>query len=413
MLTVYWWIKHHGLDVCVYISALYAFTSFCSVAIVLGDLVDPNGGILFDKYDLEMGITPTLLYCVLITMGIFPFSLIYNREIKQVESSSSLVLEGFCWVLFFVFLINIYLIADSTIEILSGDLSTVRMDHYNGIQSPAEIKAQNMPVLFKYILYLRQTTILALPLFFYYNCFSKKQWWFKAMLIAISLTVPLFGLQMADRTEFTLYGMMFIFCLVFFKKYLTKRFKIKLAIIGSPFILAILIYIVAVSQARFAKGGDNNKAYAAALQYAGQNYLNFCYFWEHAKTDHITAEREFPFIYHTLMHIDSDPERRSERSGEQGFFISVFPSFAGDIMLDLSVAGALIWFVLYFFICIALIRYAHREVYDIGDILAIFVLSAIPIFGIFYYKFYNITYSYLIISTSIIYLFTKVNVVYK
>jgi len=412
-LTIYWWIKHHGLDVCVYMSGLYAVTTLCAAAIVFGDMVNTDYGMLFDIYDLELNLVPTLFFCLLITAGIFPFSLIYNKDIKRAKPPTSFFLECFCWLLFFIFLINIYLIADSTIEILSGDLSTVREDHYDGIESPAEIKAQSLHPFFGYILYFRQSTILALPLFFYYQCFGNKPWWFKTMLIATSLCVPLFGLQMADRTEFTFYGMMLIFCLIFFWKFLTRKFLRKLIIIGSPFLLAIIVYLVAVSVARFSKGDSNERAYESALHYAGQNYLNFCYFWEHGKFEYITPEREIPFTWHILYNIDSNPERRAERTSQQGFWMSVFATYAGDIMLDLSPIGVVIWAFLYFFLCLACIRFAHKEEYDVGDVLIIFTLAAIPIFGIFYYRYYSATYIYMFISVAVVFALSKIQVIFK
>ena len=412
-LTVYWWFKHRSLDVCVYMSALYAITAFCAAVIVYGDMLNTDYGILFDRYDVELGIIPTLLYCGLITLTIFPFSLIYNKEIQSVSPPSSLLLEGLCWLLFFVFFINFYLIADSTLEILSGDLSTVRTDHYEGLESPADIKAQSMPTIFGYILYFRHVTILGLPLFFYYECFSNKSWWFKALLIATSFTMPLYGMQMADRTEFTFYGMMFIFCLVFFWKFLTRKFKRRMCIIGSPFVLAILIYLIAVSQARFSQNDDGERAYESVFDYVGQNYLNFCFFWEKANFEHIAAERELPFTHHLLYGVDSNAERREERSGKQGFFISVFPTFAGDIMLDITPVGVVIWCMIFFVFSLSLIRYAHKETYDVGDILAIFTLAAVPIFGIFYYRYYFVQSIYLFIAVATIFLVSKFRIIYK
>lgn len=411
-LTAYWWVKHQCFDVCVYMSALYAIVTFCSLVIVKLDILG-DAGILFDEYDIELGFFPTLFFCILITSGLLPFSLIYRNDIKEIAKPSSLVLEMFCWFLFVVFFINLYLIADSTAEILSGDLSTVRMDHYSGIESPADVKAQSLPYIFSLILYFRVTTILGLPLFFYYNAAGIKSWWFKGLLLASSLTMPLYGLQMADRTEFTFYGLMFIFCLIFFWKFLTRRFKRLLIAIGSPLVTVVLIYLVAVSQARFAKDGDDAKAYESALQYAGQSYLNFCFFWEKGKFEHITAEREFPFTYHTLFGIDSNPDRRNDREGQHGFFISVFPTYAGDIMLDLSPVGAILWFLTFFVLSLTIIRYSHREVYDASDIVVIFTLAAIPIFGIFYYRYYSISHSYMFLSVAVICFFSKKDIIFK
>ena len=411
LLTAYWWIRHQRLDVCVYMSALYALTAWCAVPVVMGGMLD-EAGILFDEYNLELGFVPTVLYCALLTLGMLPFSYIYGHDIKEVKQSSSIVLECCCWLLFAVFLLNFYLIVDSTVEILSGDLSSVRNDHYQGIQSPAEVKAESLPVYVRYLFYFNTTTILALPLFFYYSCFTNRPWWFKTLLLATSLSMSLSGLQQADRTEFMFYGLMFIYCLLFFWKFLSKGFKRGLVFVGSPLMILVLIYLVAVTQARFAQEDDNQKAVESTLQYAGQNYLYFCYFWEYARSEYISPEREFPMTWHTLFNIDSSPERREVRSGEHGFFISVFATYIGDVMLDLSPLGAIIWALCYFLLCISIIRYHHREVFDVGDVLAIFVLAVIPIFGIFYYRYYSYFNFYLFALTFIIFIFQKLKVVY-
>ena len=87
----------------------------------------------------------------------------------------------------------------------------------------------------------------------------------------------------------------------------------------------------------------------------------------------------------------SNNDRRDERAGEQGFFISVFASFLGDIMLDISPLGLIIWVLSYFIIMMLFIRRSHREEYDLSEIIFIFLMAVIPIFGIFYYRFFYFT----------------------
>lgn len=408
LLTLVWWKRHQGLDVCVYMSGLYAVTLYCGAGVLLSDDMLGEGGILFEPYNLELGLLPTLLFCVLITLGALPFSLIYNKEIKSFKAPKPLFLDCFCWLLFFVFLLNFYLVADSTAEILSGDLSTVRSDHSEGILSPAEIKANSLPIIFRYILYLNHTTILALPLFFHYSCSSGKPWWFKVMLIATSLTKPIAAIQAADRTEFTFYVMMFVFCLIFYWHQLSNSFKRRLMLTSSPFAVIILLYLVVVSQARFGGNADDTeKTYEGAIEYAGQNYLNFCYFWEYGNFEKLTLERTLPFSTYVVLKVESNADRRSERSAEQGFFMSVFASYIGDVMLDLSPQGAVLWAAFFFLLCISVIRYSHPEELDVGDALSIFVLAAIPIFGIFYYRYYSPQYIYLFLSVIVINIIEK------
>lgn len=404
LLTFYWWKKHEGFDVCVYMSGLYALTSLLAIIIVANNLLN-QGGILFDSYDIELNIIPTILYCTLLTLGMLPFSMIYKKDLKNIYTNNPLIVDALSCFLILVALINLYLVADSTLEILSGDLSTVRSDHYEGIESPAQVKAESMPYIFRFLYYFNTSTLLAIPLFFYYLCFGQRPWWFALLLLFASLSMPIAGIQSADRTEVVLYGMMFLTCLILFRPHLSRKVKTILKIVSVPIALAAIVYFVVVSDARFSKreGG----AVTSALQYAGQGYLNYCFFWEKANTDYITAEREFPLISHYVYHIDNDDERRGVRSGQQGFFMSVFATYIGDIMLDLTPVGMILWVIIFFLIAVIIFRWPHREELNVGELLMFYVLSIIPVFGIFYYRFMNFSYTYMVFLAVLLYLSDK------
>lgn len=404
-LTIFWWIRHKRIDVCVYMSALYTITSFFAVVLVMGDMLGA-GGILFDSSDAKFQFLPTLIYCAFLTLSIMPFSMIYGKDIKKINPTYEPVLTVLSLFLFAIALLNLYLVADSTLEILSGDLSTVRSDHYSGILSPAQVKAQSMPFFVRALYYFNNTTILALPIMFYNISYKLKPWWFNMFLFLTSLSVPLAGIQAADRTETVFYAMMFVYCLIFFWRTISKKLKRYLFILGIPVLTAFVIYFVAVTDARFSE--KNGGAVESAMQYVGQGYLNFCFFWENADPNQVSVEREFPFIHHYFFRIDSNPERRSVRSGKQGFFISVFPSFMGDILLDMSFLGATIWIMYYFLILFLIIKCAHRDSFDISEVLILFYFAAIPVFGIFYYRYYNHESTLILLITAILYLITRV-----
>lgn len=410
VLALYWWRKHGGFDVCVYMSALYAFTSLMAVVIVLGGMLGA-GGIAFDDSDLELGFTPTLLYCFFIGLAMLPFSLIYKRDLKSINVRMPLILDALCVILMLEALLNFYLVADSTLEILSGDLSTVRSDHYEGILSPAEVKVQSMPAILRFFYYFNASTILALPIWFFNLTCRKVNWIFNTLLLLTSLSMPLAGIQVADRTECVFYALMFIFCYILFSKFITRKVKRYISWIGCGLAAVVITYLFVVSVARFEdrEGGTGQ----SMVQYAGQGYLNFCFFWENGKFEYISPEREFPLTWFYAFHVNNSPERRAERSGEQGFFMSVFASFIGDIMLDLSPIGMVIWVLFYFMACCLIIKSAHRKEMDISEVLVIFVAAVVPTFGIFYYRLYNRASSFLVIITLTLYLLSRYKIVYK
>lgn len=388
-LTLYWWRKHECFDICVYMSALYALTSILAIIIVLAELLG-EGGILFDNGNLKLGVAPTLLYCGLIASSLLPFSMIYGKDIKKITINAPLAIDILSWTLIVLSFLNLYLVADSTLDILQGDLAKVRSDANAGVDSPAALKAETLPFIIKVFYYLNASTLLCIPIFFYNICFRSKPWWFNGLLVFASLCMPIVGIQQADRTEIVFYGLMLLFCLIFFYRYFSKKNKILLLALGSPIVLASVVYLVAVSQARFDDKRSSDSG-DRAIQYAGQGYLNFCYFYEYGKFEYISTEREFPLTNYIFYKRISNNDRRDERAGEQGFFISVFASFLGDIMLDISPLGLIIWVLSYFIIMMLFIRRSHREEYDLSEIIFIFLMAVIPIFGIFYYRFFYFT----------------------
>ena len=69
LLSCYLWLRHRTFDVSVYMSSLYTVTSFCALILVLENKLE-GSGILFDGWEPELGIVPTILYCFLLTVTI-------------------------------------------------------------------------------------------------------------------------------------------------------------------------------------------------------------------------------------------------------------------------------------------------------------------------------------------------------
>lgn len=385
LFTLYCWHKHHCFDVSVYMSALYAFTSFCAVMIVVFNLLQ-GGGILFNGFEAELNFIPTVLYCFLLTLTILPFTLFRSAEIEEIENRSPFWVDVISWMLIAQSFLNFYLVADSTIEVLSGDLSMIRSSHYAGEASLADLKAMTLPTIVQYYNYLNYSTILALPLFFYSACIAKRAWWFSALLLFASLSSPLKAIQSVDRTEFIFYGEMFLLCLIFFRKYLTRGIKILLYILGVPFVALVLMYITAVSSERFEKTDAGTSG--SVLQYAGQGYLNFCYFYENVNSDYLSAEREFPITSYLLFKRGYS-DVKEDRTAQQGFFIGVFATFVGAVLLDIGVVGVIIWCMFFAFMALFVLKYYNRKKFDISDILCLFALASVPVFGVFYYRFHS------------------------
>lgn len=388
LLSYYFYRKQEGVTIAVYMSALYAITGFCAIITIMNGYLGGDGGILFDNSNAEFGILPTIIYCGVLTATLWPFTRFNNTKIRHVEVINPKILDIFGIFLILMSLLNLYLVADSTMDILNGDFKELRNAHYDGEESFASIKAQSIPYVY-YIYLLNIATIFALPLAFYNIAHHRRPWWFNALLLFASLSRPLAGIQTADRTEMAFFALMAVFTLILFWREITLRAKIILAAAAAPVIVGMALYVSAVSTDRF------EKTYAgplgAAIQYVGQGYINFCYFWENAKSDYIATERVFPLYNRIFTGIVSQSDRLKERSAQHGFFVSVFPTFIGDILLDLTLPGMLLWVLAFIAICHRFIPSTDDPdtVVHAADYLIVFALATIPTFGVFYYRYHN------------------------
>ena len=105
LLSLYLWKKHRYLDISLYMSLLYTFTTFCAIPLVLFDMLG-EGGVLFDATDIELNLLPTIIFCVVIGLNIMPFSMVYTKEIKEITHPMPFVLEGVSWLLILVSMLN-------------------------------------------------------------------------------------------------------------------------------------------------------------------------------------------------------------------------------------------------------------------------------------------------------------------
>lgn len=397
-LTIWLWNKHKRIDICVYMSALYAFVSFCAVLIVELNLLGA-GGVLFEKETLKLNLLPTLLYCLLLTISILPFSRIYMSRIETITLSSIRLFDYFAAFLFLLALINLYSVFDSTFGVLRGDFQEIRASHNAGEEFMAFQKIKSLPSVLGYIYYFRFTTLMALPMYFYSICFLNKSTLYNILLLFASLTIPLLAIQTVDRTEFVFYAQMFLFSFLLFKKFMGRSQYKQLKLVLIPLAFMFIVYIAMVTIARF--GEKDSGAWGGALQYAGQGYLNFCYFYENANPNIQYTDRMFPMYNHIVNGIDSNPELRDEKSMYHGFFISVFATFIGDFLLDVGLVGTIVWVVAFFILCVTFFPRSNDMVVSLGQLFFVFIMGGIPVFGVFYYRYFHFYYTITLIAVVI------------
>lgn len=385
-LTLFLWKKQGCIDVSVFLAAEYTLTTFCSILCVkLGYL--GAGGILYTNDNIDLHLVPTFLFCTLHTILILPFSRLNTHKIQDIAITNEKLFDLFAYFLIAVAILNIYIVADNIIQVLSEkDFAAVRSAHYAGDETLADAKAKTLPRILGYFYYFNRTSILALPCFFYSICFLNKKWWFNIGLLISALSLPTAGIVSADRTEIIFFTQTICLCLALFFPFIKKPQWQFLKKIFFPLGIVTILYLGGITIARF--GNRDQGVSGGALQYAGQGYLNFCYFFDNCHSQHIHTERMLP-LYNKITQDDINyPELRDTISKEQGFFISVFPTYLGDFLCDTGIIGMLLWAGVFFILLLSTITKASSKIY-FGQIFWYYILATTPMFGIFYYPYFT------------------------
>lgn len=404
ILTYYFWQKHRVIDLAVYISGLFVITSLCCVLMVSGGHLSFNGGVLFDGWEPTFGIVPTFLYCGLITLTILPFSFIRPEKLENISNVHRYMIYAFTLFIIAQGIIMYYLVGGFISDILDGDFKALKNSHYSGDISPADAKMLTMPFPVQMMFLLSFMTLLALPLFFYYSCVEKRSLWLTTPLLAISISPILRGILIADRTEIIHYGLMFFFCLVFFQNFITRKVRNFFVVVSIPAIAVGLIYFIAVSSSRFEDEDEGTGG--TMIEYAGQSYANFCYFYDNHNPELFYVEREFPVTSYFIFK-SQYADTKGERTAKEGFFVGVFASHVGSWLLDTGVMGAVLISILFAVICCIVIGRYNRTEFDVGDVFMIFALGAVPTFGIFYYRYYTIATAFVYVVAISFYILSK------
>src|SRR5690606_39198819 len=175
-----------------------------------------------------------------------------------------------------------------------------------------------------------------LIMFFYAYAFIKKELLLKYMLLISSLSAVYLGLLVGGRTNLMYWILSFIFCLVLFWPHFTPSKKRLITIVSLVTLGLLLSYMIYVTIER-ALIGHSGETGNFLLSYAGQSYLNFCYFFENLNNHEYTIQRILPITSSIFSGDFNLNEYRDTVFYKTGMNIGIFYTFLGDIYVDLGI----------------------------------------------------------------------------
>ena len=114
--------------------------------------------------------------------------------------------------------------------------------------------------------------------FFYSICFLHKKWWFNMIILLSSLGTIIASIIGIDRSMVFYFIIEMFLAYVIFKRYIPKKKKIYIYLFGGLILFGAVSYMVMLTMSRFGQG-DNDIAKSSVIDYAGQSFIYFCFFF--------------------------------------------------------------------------------------------------------------------------------------
>src|SRR6185437_263207 len=118
--------KKRGFDISAYVISLYTITSFFAI------LVDINNLRSFDTIGYQISLLPSVMYCSLLTLTIWPFYQLKTTRIAHIKLNRPKLFNFIIYFYFGCFLLILASSFNSIIQILTGNLVELRSALYKG-----------------------------------------------------------------------------------------------------------------------------------------------------------------------------------------------------------------------------------------------------------------------------------------
>lgn len=380
-LLAYILYKKKVFEVSAYLVSLYAFTSFFSILIDIKHLRS------FDTIKYDIGVTPTLLYCFLLTLSIWPFYRFDSQKIMSIKLKGKKLFDYIVYFYFICFLIILITFYTAIIKILNSDLGQLRLALSRG-ESINDVNISGHPIIIIANIFGGYSLIMLL-FYFYSVCFLKRKKVFNTILFLSSLSMILIGIIGVDRSKVIYWMITYGLMIVLFWRKMEKE-QHRNILISSLIILSLVItYFLMLTFSRF--GERDTGSTGSLISYSGQSFINFCYFFDEVNFRDFTLQRIFPLFYRLFINngIKNASDLNAIISLQTHTSIGVFSTFIGDIMVASGrLVGILYCFIFYFVTTSSISTSKNKSNIYFHHLLLIFCFITVPMLGIFVY-FYS------------------------
>lgn len=355
-LALYVYKKHKTVSVAFLICVMFAASGFFSILIDIFHLRSDD--------TMNYIITPqaSLIYCGFLTLCLSPFIIHPNHKIQICPVRNDAPLKTIAWISFLwlvvLFIVSWpYLIRNLTLS----DVQEMRTSISHGDEQNYMLF---LPTIVKVpLIYLNMVFSCSwILIFLAFYCLliqkiSKLYFW---LFLLASLSAVLFGILAVDRAKTTYWIISFIVVYYFFKSHITVENGKMISQIMYFFMILAFLYLAYVTVGRFGERdyGSISGSQGGIISYLGQNYINFCFFFDNYTPPVIDLSLIFPFTYKFIFgqEIVNAATIQDFMTSKTGISTGVFYTFIGHIIVAAGVLISLLYCIFYSFISERLLR---------------------------------------------------------
>lgn len=376
LIFVYIYVRR-GIDASAYVVFLYVVSSFFGI-------------IYYEQFASSIAqssctFASTIIYCSLIALSIYPIYRFDTNSLQQIKIPSIRIINWLIYLYFGIFVLLIYAYREDVLfRLLYGDFAELRADVHQGLNKVTQYGGVlGFALLFANI--LATMSYIMIPVFFITRSFIRRSWWFSAMAILGSLPAVVEGVLGIDRSKAFYWVVIFGFSIVVFWKHLQKKARKTVVLVAVVLLGAVAFYLSAVTVGRFEDTADGTEG--GVISYAGQSYVNFCYFFENYDNGETFSTRYlFPATHFWLLgDYDGSVPLQQEMTLRTRMECGVFYTFLGNFIVDNNQIGPFVFMVVY--LLLFAINVKNNKRVTIGEFLMWFVLALIPTCGIISYLY--------------------------
>lgn len=340
---------------------------------------------------IEINLLPTITYCGLLTLTIYPFLKINDRNVKEFKLvQNPKVLDWIVYIYAVMFFVMVILLTPDLLRnwALAEINDNLKAEIRFGGEKAITVTGWKLWVANRCVL-LSFGSLNIIPILFYNLCFRKKKLCFHIITIMGSMTLLFTSVLNQDRSRIVYWMMLFSLCYAFFHKYMDSSLKTRMKKIFVAMFGIVVAYVAIMNIRRFASGyGNDFESLIGLINYAGQSFINFCHFFEDIDLSKINITAGFPITSYLLgINIDS-ADWYDYVENSTGFYAVVFSTFLGELISYMGIPLTLLWVFFFYIISMKCVHLNNKYSMTFCKFQVIFTLICVPYLGIFVHYFH-------------------------